>query len=104
MRVTEITQDGRMVLSNRERVKLLGVDYVNYAAIQNLLLPLVNDVVWLAYDPLLIDSQGNILAYAFTKDKVFLNAEVVQRGWAYADNSHPCRFYEVLKSYEPTHT
>ena len=100
--VNFISMEGTIHLNNGQRVRLLGIDYVDYFAIRQYLSSLKGKAIWIAYDAQLYDDYGRLLAYVFTdqEGKVFVNAEIVRRGWALADDRYPSKLLDLFQAYQ----
>lgn len=87
-RVKEVISAGLIQLKDDRMVRLLGVKEVrelNEKAIQFLKDKTKNQQVFLKFDKQKHDSSDNLLAYVYLKNKTFLNAHLIKKGFAIAD-------------------
>ena len=101
-----------IILSNNERVRLIGVDTpetkhpqkpVEYfgkeaTAFTNRMVG--GKVVKLRYDQQRRDKYGRLLAYVYLVDGTFLNAEIIKQGYGYAYTKFPFKYMEEFRQYE----
>jgi micrococcal nuclease len=88
--------------SEGETVRLLGVDTSgNDDAARKFLKTLVlAETVRLAYDVIVRDELHRILAYGYLKNGVFINAELIRRGYAVVYTRYPIRYLDDFRRYE----
>lgn len=88
--VKEIISPEEIILNNNLKVKLIGVktksDVAN-KALNFLSSKLKNQRVFLKYDSIKHDNNGNLLAYLYLKNKTFINAHLIKNGLAEVDTS-----------------
>lgn len=90
-RVKEVISAELIQLKNNDIVRLLGVKQdsehpkVNEAAIQFLKDKTNKQQIFLKFDEHKHDEENNLLAYVYLKNKTFLNAHLIKKGFALAD-------------------
>jgi len=87
--VKDIISPEEMILNNDLKIKLLGVKTnkeVIEKAINFLKETLKGQKVFLKYDKIKYDSNGNLLVYLYLKNKTFINAHLIKKGLADLDN------------------
>lgn len=111
-RVTRVIDGDTIVLDGRERVRLIGVDTPETvhpnkpierfgkeaSAFTGKLV--AGKRIRLEYDQVRTDRYGRTLAYVFLKDGMFLNAEIIKRGYGFAYTKYPFRHMENFCKYE----
>jgi len=88
--VKSIISPEEIVLNNNLRVKLLGIKSkkeVFDEAVNFLATKLKNQKVFIKYDSIKYDSNGNLLVYLYLKNKTFINAHLVKNGLVEVDTS-----------------
>ena len=109
---TRVVDGDTIVLSNNERVRLIGVDTpetkhpqkpVEYygkeaTAFTNRMVG--GKVVKLKYDMQKRDKYGRLLAYVYLMDGTFLNAEIIKQGYGHAYIKLPFKYLEQFRQYE----
>jgi len=86
--VKSIISPEELILNNNLRVKLLGIKSkkeVLDKAINFLSTKLKNQRVFIKYDSVKYDSNGNLLVYLYLKNKTFINAHLVKNGLVEVD-------------------
>ncbi len=86
--VKSIISPEEVVLNNNLKVKLLGVKNKKETlneAINFLATKLKNQKVLIKYDSIKYDSNGNLLAYLYLKNKTFINAHLIKNGLVEVD-------------------
>ncbi len=86
--VKNIISPEEIILSNNLKVKLLGIRSKKEAfdkAINFLATKLKNQRVFIKYDGIKYDSNGNLLVYLYLKNKTFINAHLVKNGLVEVD-------------------
>jgi len=86
--VKSIISPEEIVLNNNLRVKLLGIKSkkeVFDEAVNFLATKLKNQKVFIKYDSIKYDSNGNLLVYLYLKNKTFINAHLVKNGLVEVD-------------------
>jgi site-specific DNA-methyltransferase (adenine-specific) len=86
--VKSIISPEELILNNNLRVKLLGIKSKKEAfdkAINFLATKLKNQKVFIKYDSIKYDSNGNLLVYLYLKNKTFINAHLVKNGLVEVD-------------------
>jgi len=81
--VKSIISPEELILNNNLRVKLLGIKSkkeVLDKAINFLDTKLKNQKVFIKYDNIKYDSNGNLLVYLYLKNKTFINAHLIKNG------------------------
>lgn len=87
-KVKEIISPELIKLNNNVTVRLIGVKEhpkVKDEATQFLKDKTKNQQVFLKFDELKYDSANNMFAYVYLKNKTFLNAHLIKKGFAFAD-------------------
>ena len=109
---TKVIDGDTIVLSNGEKVRLIGVDTpetkhpqkpVEYygkeaTAFTNRMVG--GKVVKLKYDAQRRDKYGRLLAYVYLMDGTFLNAEIIKQGYGHAYTRFPFKYMEEFRQYE----
>ena len=109
---TRVVDGDTIILSNNERVRLIGVDTpetkhpnkpVEYfgkeaTAFTNRMVG--GKVVKLKYDVQKRDKYGRLLAYVYLMDETFLNAEIIKQGYGHAYTKFPFKHMEQFREYE----
>ena len=109
---TKVIDGDTIVLSNGEKVRLIGVDTpetkhpqkpVEYfgkeaTAFTNKMVG--GKVVKLKYDVQRRDKYGRLLAYVYLVDGTFLNAEIIKQGYGHVYTKVPFKYLEKFKQYE----
>lgn len=88
--VKEIISPEKLVLSNNLKVKLIGIKTKKESfddAMNFLKTKLNRQKVYLKYDTVKYDDDGNLLVYLFLKNKTFINAHLIKQGLVEVDNS-----------------
>ena len=88
--------------SDGEEVRLLGVDTSgdDDAAKKFLKTLVLAETVRLAYDVVVRDELHRLLAYGYLKNDVFINAEMIRRGYAVVYTKYPLRYLDEFRGYE----
>jgi micrococcal nuclease len=101
-----------IVLSNGEKVRLIGVDtpetkhpqkpveYYGKEATAFTKKMVGGRVVKLKYDVQRRDKYGRLLAYVYLMNGTFLNAEIIKQGYGHAYTRFPFKYMEQFKEYE----
>ena len=101
-----------IVLSNGEKVRLIGVDtpetkhpqkpveYYGKEASAFTKKMVGGKVVKLKYDVQRRDKYGRLLAYVYLMNGTFLNAEIIKQGYGHAYTRFPFKYMEEFKQYE----
>jgi len=87
-RVKEVLSPELLKLNDDKIVRLLGIKEnleVNGEAKQFLIDKTRNQQVFLKFDELKYDKSNNLLAYVYLKNRTFLNAHLIKKGFALAD-------------------
>jgi len=95
--VKEIISPEIVVLDNDLKVKLLGVKEdkeKNGEALQFLQEKLKGQKVFLKFDTVKYDGDGNLLCYLYLKNKTFINAHLIKNQFASVDSSSDFKFKE----------
>lgn len=88
--VAEVVDVNKLRLDNGVMIRLLGVDPIpgsESTAINFLRDMLKGQKVFLRFDSEKHDESQNLLAYLYLKNKTFINAHLIKRGFARVDNS-----------------
>ena len=101
-----------IVLSNGEKVRLIGVDtpetkhsqkpveYYGKEATAFTKRMVGGKVVKLKYDVQRRDEYDRLLAYVYLMNGTFLNAEIIKQGYGHAYTRFPFKYMEQFKQYE----
>jgi micrococcal nuclease len=101
-----------IVLSNGEKVRLIGVDtpetkhpqkpveYYGKEATAFTKKMVGGKVVKLKYDVQDRDKYGRLLAYVYLVDGTFLNAEIIKQGYGHAYTRFPFKYMDEFRQYE----
>jgi micrococcal nuclease len=101
-----------IVLSNGEKVRLIGVDtpetkhsqkpveYYGKEATAFTKRMVGGKVVKLKYDVQRRDEYDRLLAYVYLMNGTFLNAEIIKQGYGHAYTRFPFKYMEEFKQYE----
>ena len=101
-----------IVLSNGEKVRLIGVDtpetkhpqkpveYYGKEATAFTKKMVGGKVVKLKYDVQRRDEYDRLLAYVYLMNGTFLNAEIIKQGYGHAYTRFPFKYMEEFKQYE----
>ena len=95
--VRKIINPELLVLSNNVKVRLLGVKTKQETAqdaIKVLDTKLINQKVFLRFDNLKYDSNGNLLCYLYLKNKTFINAYLIKNKLVEVDTNFEFRYKE----------
>ena len=112
LKCTRVVDGNTIILSNGEKVRLIGVDTpeimhpnkpVEYfgkeaAAFTRSLAE--GKEVRLEYDQQERDKFGRLLAYVYFMDETFLNAEIIKQGYGHTHTSFPFKYKEQFRQYE----
>jgi site-specific DNA-methyltransferase (adenine-specific) len=86
--VKNVINPEEVILNNNLKVKLLGIKTKKELvdkAINYLNTKLKNQRVFLKYDSIKYDNNGNLLVYLYLKNKTFINAHLIKNGLAEVD-------------------
>jgi len=112
VRVKRVVDGDTLLLTNRERVRLIGVDtpetkhpkkpVQRYGKEAYLFTKKMveGEKVWLEYDWQKRDKFGRLLAYVYLMDGTFLNAEIIKQGYGFAYTRFPFKYLEEFKRYQ----
>jgi modification methylase len=102
--VKEILSPEVLVLDNGLRVRLIGVKEkkeANGEAIRFLSEKLKGEKVFMKYDSIKYDKDGNLLCYLYLKNKTFINAHLIKNKLAWVDTSlnfkYKSKFLDIQK-------
>ena len=109
---TRVVDGDTIILSNGERVRLIGVDtpetkhpnkpveYFGKEASAFTKRMVEGKEVRLEYDQQQRDKYGRLLAYVYLMDGTFLNAEIIKQGYGNAYTRFPFKYMEEFRQYE----
>ncbi len=112
VRVKRVVDGDTLLLTNQERVRLIGVDTpetkhpqkpVHYFGKEASLFTrrmVEGKRVRLEYDWQKRDKYGRLLAYVYLIDGTFLNAEIIKQGYGFAYTKYPFKYLEEFRRYE----
>jgi micrococcal nuclease len=110
--VKRVIDGDTLLLSNRERVRLIGVDTPEtkhpkkpverfgreaYLFTKRMV---EGKEVRLEFDWQKRDKYGRLLAYVYLTDGTFLNAEIIKQGYGFAYTRFPFKYLEEFRRYE----
>jgi micrococcal nuclease len=110
--VARVIDGDTLLLSNSERVRLIGVDtpelchplkpveYFAKEASEFTRKTVEGKKVRLEYDCRKRDRYGRLLAYVYLQDGTFLNAEIIKQGYGFTYTKYPFRYLEEFRQYE----
>ena len=111
-KVKRVIDGDTLLLTNGERVRLIGVDTPETKHPQKPVQKFGKEAylftkrmvegkeVRLDYDWQKKDKYGRILAYIYLTDGTFLNAEIIRQGYGFAYTRFPFKFLEEFRVYE----
>jgi len=100
--VKEIISPEIIMLDNGLKIRLLGVSTFKekeYEAVKFLTERLKNQKVFLRYDNVKYDSNGNLLCYMYLKNKTFVNGHLLRSGYVKFNESLDFSKKEKLRNY-----
>jgi micrococcal nuclease len=110
--VARVIDGDTLLLSNGERVRLIGVDtpelhhplkpvqYFAREASEFTRSMVEGKRVRLEYERRKRDKYGRLLAYVYLEDGTLLNAEIIKRGYGFAYTKYPFRYLDVFRQYQ----
>lgn len=110
--VRKVIDGDTFVLASGERVRMIGVDtpetkhpkkpvqYFGKEASEFTRQMIEGKAVVLEYDWQRRDRYGRLLAYVYLPDGTFLNAEIIKRGYGFANTRYPFKYLDEFMSYE----
>ena len=110
--IARVIDGDTLLLSNGERVRLIGVDtpelyhplkpvqYFAKEASQFTRRMAEGKSVRLEYDCRRRDRYGRLLAYVYLEDGTFLNAEIIKQGYGFAFTKYPFKYLDEFRQYE----
>jgi micrococcal nuclease len=112
VRVKKVIDGDTLLLTNGERVRLIGVDTPETKHPQKPLERFGREAylftkrmiegkeVRLEFDWQKRDKYGRLLAYVYLKDGIFLNAEIIKQGYGFAYTRFPLKYLAEFRKYE----
>jgi micrococcal nuclease len=112
VRVKHVVDGDTLLLTNGERVRLIGVDtpetkhpqkpveHFGEEAYRFTQRMVEGKKVRLEYDQTRRDRYGRILAYVYLMDGTFLNAEIIKQGYGFAYTKYPFKYLNEFRKYE----
>ncbi len=112
LRVKRVIDGDTLLLTNGDRVRLIGVDTPETKHPQKPVERFGKEAylftkgmvegkeVRLDYDWQRRDKYGRLLAYVYLKDGIFLNAEIIKQGYGFAYTKFPFKYLEEFRKYE----
>jgi micrococcal nuclease len=109
---TKVIDGNTIVLSNGEKVRLIGVDIPETKHSNRRLEDCIKEAsaftrkmvegktIKLAYDWQQRDKYGSLLAYVYLTDGTFLNAEIIKQGYGHAYTRFPFKYLDEFRQYE----
>lgn len=100
--VKEIFSPEEMMLDNGLKIRLLGVKKKigNYEEACNFLRKIIKgNKVFLKFDDVKYDKEGNLLCYLYLRNKTFINACLIKQGYADVDASTEYRYKNRFINY-----
>lgn len=110
--VKRVIDGDTLLLSNGERVRLIGVDTPETKHPQKPVQRFGREAylftkrmvegkqVRLEFDWQKRDRYGRLLAYVYLMDGTFLNAEIIRQGYGFAYTKYPFKYLDEFRSYE----
>ncbi len=98
--VSEILSINLLRLSNNLIVRLIGIKPSNRnpgMAIQFLTEKILHRQIFLKFDQLEFDNQKRMMAYVYMKNKTFVNAHLIKKGYAEVDLEFPFRYHSKFE-------
>jgi len=111
-RVKRVIDGDTLLLTNGEKVRLIGVDTPETKHPQKPVQHFGKEAylftekmvegkeVRLEYDWQRRDKYGRLLAYVYLMDGTFLNAEIIKQGYGFAYTKFPFKYLEEFREYE----
>lgn len=96
-KVQQIISPEKIILDNGIKIRLIGIKAINdksEKAIEFLETKLKNQRIYLRYDTIKYDDEGNLFAYLYLKNKTFINAHLIKNGFADVDTGIDYRYKE----------
>jgi len=96
-KIQHIVSPEKIILDNGLKVRLIGIKSINNRiekAVEFLKAKLKNQRIYLKFDRVKYDDDGNLLAYLYLKNKTFVNAHLIKNGLADVDTSANYRYRE----------
>lgn len=93
--VKDILSPELLVLNNGLKLRLIGVKEkkeVNGAAVKFLSSKIKSEKVFMKYDDVKYDNDGNLLCYLYLKNKTFINAHLIKNGLVQVDNESDFKY------------
>ena len=112
VQVARVIDGDTLLLSNGQRVRLIGVDtpelhhplkpvqYFAREASEFTRKMVEGKRVRLEYEPRKRDKYGRLLAYVYLEDGTFLNAEIIKQGYGFAYTKYPFRYLDAFRQYQ----
>lgn len=101
--IKEIISPELLVLNNDLKVRLIGVKEnkeINGAAVKFLSSKIKGEKVFMKYDDVKYDNDGNLLCYLYLKNKTFINAHLIKNGLADVDTSIDYKYKPRFLTYK----
>jgi site-specific DNA-methyltransferase (adenine-specific) len=101
--VKEVVSPEMLVLDNGLKVRLIGVKEkkeANGEAVKFLREKFKGEKVFMKFDSIKHDKDGNLLCYLYLKNKTFINAHLIKTGFACADTSLDYRYKNKFTTLE----
>jgi micrococcal nuclease len=110
--VESVTDGDTLVLDNKEKVRLIGVDTPELTDKREPVAAMAKEArgflrgmaegkrVRLEYDQNKTDMYGRTLAYLYLEDGTFVNAALVKSGYSQAYTEYPFKYLEEFRGYE----
>ena len=112
LRVKRVIDGDTLLLTNGERVRLIGVNTPETKHPQKPVERFGKEAylftqrmaegkeVRLEYDWQKRDKYDRLLAYVYLRDETFLNAEIIKQGYGFAFTKYPFKYLEEFRKYE----
>ncbi len=100
LRVQQIVDPVKMILSNGIKIRLLGIkekDSLNGQTIQYLHEKLMGQQVYLSFDTIKHDEENSLLCYLYLRNKTFINIHLLKEGLVDIDNSIQFKYEKKFK-------
>lgn len=99
--IKEIISPELLVLNNDLKIRLIGVKEnkeINGAAVKFLSSKIKGEKVFMKYDDVKYDNEGNLLCYLYLKNKTFINAHLIKNGLALVDSETDFKYKHKFRS------
>ena len=103
-RVEKVMSPELILLNNGQKIRLLGIKEIpqkQQEAIHFIIEKTKGQKVYLKYDSEKFDSENNMLCYLYLKNRTFLNAHLIKKGYVAVEKANDFRYKaKFLKIYQ----